>query len=303
MDFKELESFVAIAKAKSFSKASEKLFLTQPALSNHISKLEKELGITLFERNNKKTELTPAGQQFYISALEILNQRENALLNLEKYQGKIDGMLQIATSSVPGQYLMPGILTGFHHLYPDVVYNLHYMNSTEVISLIVNGDLDFGFVGTDPDNRNIVYEKVEDDVLVVIAPNMPPYSEMESITFERLLDEELLLRKEGSGTRHAFDTAYKYFSYLGKPAKILSYMDNNEMITLCVKAGFGLSIVFIASVEDKVKAGFIKVLPVEDYDFHHAFYFVYPKKRALSPLVLRFRDYVRECAERKSQGS
>ncbi len=103
MDFKELESFVAIAKAKSFSKASEKLFLTQPALSNHISKLEKELGITLFERNNKKTELTPAGQQFYISALEILNQRENALLNLEKYQGKIDGMLQIATSSVPGQ--------------------------------------------------------------------------------------------------------------------------------------------------------------------------------------------------------
>ena len=78
----------------------------------------------------------------------------------------------------------------------------------------MNGDLDFGFVGADPENRNIVYEKMEDDELVVIAPNTPPYSEMESITFERLLDEELLLRKEGSGTRHAFDLAFKHFSYL-----------------------------------------------------------------------------------------
>lgn len=296
MDFKELESFVAIAKVKSFSKASEKLFLTQPALSNHISKLEKELGITLFERNNKKTELTHAGQQFYISAQEILNQRENALLSLEMYQGKIDGMLQIATSSVPGQYIMPDILTGFHRLYPDVTYNLHYLNSTEVVDQIVAGDLDFGFIGADPDNRSIVYEKVADDELVVIAPNRSPFTEMDSITFSRLLDEPLLLRKDGSGTRQAFDVAFKSFATLGKPAKILSYMDNNEMITLCVKAGFGLSIVSLGSVEDKVKAGFVKVLPVEDYDFHHAFYFVYPKKRSLSPLVMRFRDYVREVA-------
>lgn len=300
MDFRELESFVAIAKVKSFSKASEKLFLTQPALSNHISKLEKELGITLFERNNKKTELTHAGQQFYISAQEILNQREHALLSLEVYQGKIDGMLQIATSSVPGQYIMPDILTGFHKLYPDVTYNLHYLNSTEVVDQIVSGDLDFGFIGADPDNRNIVYEKVADDELVVIAPNRPPFSQMASISFERLLDEPLLLRKDGSGTRQAFDVAYKSFSWLNKPAKVLSYMDNNEMIVLCVKAGFGLSIVSLGSVEDKVAAGFVKVLPVEDYDFHHAFYFVYPKKRSLSPLVMRFRDYVRETANFES---
>ncbi|MDP3448680.1 MAG: selenium metabolism-associated LysR family transcriptional regulator [Eubacteriales bacterium] len=291
MDFKELESFVTIAKVKSFSKASEELFFTQPALSNHISKLEKELGITLFERNNRKTVLTPAGKQFYISAQEILNQRENALLSLEKYQGKIDGMLQIATSSVPGQYIMPDILTGFHKIYPDVSFNLHYLSSGELISQIVAGDLDFGFVGASPDNRNIVYEKVADDELVVIAPNREPFIQMTSITFERLLDEPLLLRKEGSGTRKAFDNAYNAFALLGKPAHILSYMDNNEMIMLCVKAGLGLSLVSQISIEDKVKAGFLKVLPVEDYDFHHAFYFVYAKNRSLSPLVMRFRDF------------
>lgn len=292
MDFKELESFVMIAKVKSFSKAAEKLFLTQPALSNHISKLEKELDITLFERNNKKTELTLAGQQFYISALEILNQREHALLSLEKYQGKIDGMLQIATSSVPGQYILPDILTGFHEIYPDVTYNLHYLSSGDVISLLLSGDLDFGFIGAEPDNRNIIYEKVADDELVVIAPNKPPFDTMESISFERLLDEPLLLRKDGSGTRQAFDTAYKHFTYLGKPAKVLAYMDNNEMIVLSVKAGFGLSIVSRISVEDKVMAGFVKVLPLEDYSFHNAFYFVYPKKRTLSPMVMRFKEFV-----------
>ncbi|MDR0840654.1 MAG: LysR family transcriptional regulator [Christensenellaceae bacterium] len=294
MDFKELESFVMIAKVKSFSKAADKLFLTQPALSNHISKLEKELGVTLLMRNNKKTELTHAGQKFYISALEILNQREFALLSLEKFQGKIDGILQIATSSVPGQYILPNILKGFHEIYKDVTYNHYYLSSGEVISLLLSGELDFGFIGAEPEDNNIIYEKIADDELVVIAPNVPPFSQMESITFERLLDEQILLRKEGSSTRRAFDTAYKHFTHLGKPAKVLAHMDNNEMIALCVKAGFGVSIASRISVEDKVKAGFLKVLPLEDYSFHHAFYFAYPKKRTLSPMVTRFKEFVLE---------
>ncbi len=292
MEFKELESFVTIAKVKSFSKAASQLFLTQPALSNHISKLEKELGITLFERNNKKTELTPAGQLFYVSAIEILNQRENALLKLEKYQGKIEGLLQVATSSVPGQYVLPDILVGFHKIYPYVNYNLHYLSSKEVTDNLVNGDLDFGFVGCAPDNRNLIYEKVQDDPLVVIAPNTPPYSQMQSITFSQLLDEPLLLRKSDSGTRQAFDIAYKQHAHLDKQPKILAQMDNNEMIVLCVKAGLGLSIVSSVSIEDKVRAGFVRVLPLEGYDFKHAFYFVYPKKRTLSPMVSRFKDFV-----------
>ncbi|MEG1548630.1 MAG: selenium metabolism-associated LysR family transcriptional regulator [Clostridia bacterium] len=299
MDFKELDSFVTIAKVKSFSKAAEKLFLTQPALSNHISKLEKELGITLFERNNKKTELTQAGQQFYFSALEILNQREIALLNLQKYQGKIDGMLQVATSSVPGQYILPDILVGFHQIYPDVTYNLHYSDSGEVVSALLSGELDFGFVGCEPESRNLVYEKVADDELVVIAPNKPPFDTMKSISFERLLDEPMLLRKDGSGTRQAFDAALKDQQYLGKQPKVLAYMHNNEMIMLSVKAGFGLSIVSYVSVEDKVKAGYIKVLPIENYTFRNAFYFVYPKNRTLSPMAMRFKNFV---FERKSIG-
>jgi len=292
MEFKELESLVTIAKVKSFSKAASQLFLTQPALSNHISKLEKEIGITLFVRNNKRTELTPAGQQFYLSAVEILNQREHALLNLEKYQGRIEGLLQVATSSVPGQYVLPDILVGFHKIYPDVTYNLHYLSSKEVTDSLVAGDLDFGFVGASPDNRNLIYEKVQDDELVVIAPNKPPYTEMESISFAELLDEPLLLRKVGSGTRQAFDFAYKQYAHLGKSPNILAHVDNNEMAMLCVHAGLGLSIVSSISIVDKVKAGFLRVLPLSDYTFEHAFYFVYSKNHALSPLVSRFKDFV-----------
>ena len=300
MDFKELDSFVTIAKVKSFSRAAEKLFLTQPALSNHISKLEKELGITLFERNNKKTELTQAGQQFYFSALEILNQRELALLNLQKYQGKIEGLLQVATSSVPGQYILPDILVGFHNIYPDVTYNLHYYYSSgEVIEHLLSGELDFGFVGCEPESRNLVYEKIADDQLVAIAPNREPFSSMQSISFARLLEEPLLLRKEGSATRKAFDNAIKAQTGLTKQPKILAHMHNNEMIVLCVKAGLGLSIVSSLSVDDKVKAGFVKKLPIEDYKFKNAFYFVYPKNRSLSPLSMRFKDFV---FQKKSSG-
>ncbi len=214
------------------------------------------------------------------------------MLSLEKFQGKIDGVLHIATSSVPGQYILPDILVNFHKKYPDVTYNLHYLSSGEITSQLVLGDLDFGFLGAEPDNRKIVYEKVADDDLVVIAPNVAPFTEMHSNSFSRLLDEPLLLRKDGSGTRQAFDIVYKKHAYLGKQPKVLSFMDNNEMIALCVKAGLGLSIVSQISVEDKVKAGFVKVLPLEDYHFQHAFYFVYPINRTLSPLVMRFKDFV-----------
>jgi DNA-binding transcriptional LysR family regulator len=115
---------------------------------------------------------------------------------------------------------------------------------------------------------------------------------MESISFAELLDEPLLLRKVGSGTRQAFDFAYKQYAHLGKSPNILAHVDNNEMAMLCVHAGLGLSIVSSISIVDKVKAGFLRVLPLSDYTFEHAFYFVYSKNHALSPLVSRFKDFV-----------
>jgi len=292
MDFRQLESFVTIAKVKNFSQAAEKLFLTQPALSNHISKLENELGITLFERNNKRTELTPAGKVFFISAQAMLNQRESAILDLNDYKGKIEGMLEIGTSSVPGQYLLPDILKNFNGRYPCVVYNIHYLNSKQVIASILSGEMDFGIVGVNPNNSLLTSERIAEDVLVVIAPNKPPFDVMESISAEELLRYRLLSRQEGSGTRQVFENALNQHFNEKVQLKTVAYIDNNEMIYICVKRGLGISVVSSLAVADKASVGQLKILPISNLQINRSFYFVYPKSRTLSPLVKCFKEFV-----------
>ncbi len=294
MDFRQLESFVTIAKIKNFSQAAEKLFLTQPALSNHISKLENELGITLFERNNKRTELTPAGKVFFISAQAMLNQRESAILDLNDYQGKIEGMLEIGTSSVPGQYLLPDILKHFNVRYPCVVYNIHYLNSKQVIASILSGEMDFGIVGVNPNNSLLTSEIIAEDILVVIAPNKPPFNVMESISAEELLRYRLLSRQEGSGTRQVFENALNQHFNEKVKLKTVAYIDNNEMIYICVKKGLGISVISSLAVADKASVGQLKILPISNLQIKRSFYFVYPKSRTLSPLVKCFKEFVFE---------
>ncbi len=110
MDFKQLESFVMLAKLRNFSKAAEKLYLTQPTISNHINNLERDLDTLLFNRSNKKVSLTQAGEILLNHALSILNERDQALFSLGQFQGEIIGTLEIASSSIPERYLLTELL-------------------------------------------------------------------------------------------------------------------------------------------------------------------------------------------------
>ena len=292
MDFRQLESFVAIAKLKSFSKAAERLFLTQPTLSNHISRLEEELGVILLARNNKKTELTDAGKLFFASAQELISRREQAVVDLGQFEGRIEGTLEIGASSIPGQYLLPQILARFCQSYPDVVYNIHYQSSHEVISQLISQELDFGMVGSPADNSLLVYEKAADDELVAIAPPIKPFTQMESITAQQLLAYRLIMRKEGSGTRRIFEDALKTATGGKAQIKAAAYTDNTEMVNLCVMQGLGLAVTSRLAVADKAAHGQLKILPISDLELNRNCWFVYLKGRVLSPLACRFRDFV-----------
>mgnify|MGYP004527627559 FL=1 len=291
MDFKELESFVAIARAHSFKRAAERLFLTQPALSNHIARLEKELGVTLFDRNNKKIELTDAGKKFYPAALEILAQRENALLSLQQYKGNIEGHIYIATSSVSGQLVLSHILADFFKIYPDVTYNHSYLSTGEIVDSLISCELDFGFVDGPPKGKGLIWKKIAEDPMVVITPDVEPFTSMASISFDTLLDYPLLIRTGDFSIREQFDIALKT-SRSHKTPRIVANIHNNKMIMLCVKAGLGLSVAFTMSAEDEMREGQIKKLPFADYECQNALYFVYPKNRSLSPLSQRFKEFV-----------
>ena len=113
MDFKQIEAFVNVVRYKSFSKAADATFFTQPTISTHIRNLEKELGVKLLDRKSRVVEMTPQGSKFYKYAVEMINARAQAFDALNDINGSIGGILEIQTSSIPSVTFLPELLSGF----------------------------------------------------------------------------------------------------------------------------------------------------------------------------------------------
>ena len=124
MDFKQIEAFVNVVKHKSFSKAAEATYLTQPTISVHIRSLENELGVTLLDRQGKGITPTPQGKTFYRYATEILATRDQAKNAFSDTKEQLNGILEIQTSSTPGQDFVPWMLKGFNDLHNEVHFTV-----------------------------------------------------------------------------------------------------------------------------------------------------------------------------------
>jgi len=294
MDIRQLETFVHVANFKSFSKAAEKLYITQPTVTNHIQNLEKELGTILINRSGKNISLTDAGNLFYKYAINIINTCEMAKFDLGSYKGRVQGHLYIYSSSVPRKYILPKILASFSKKYPEVTYTISNKDSKDIINSILEGDTDFGIVGASFISNKLEYIDMVVDELVLIAPNTehfnkPNYS---VLTIEEILKEKILLREEGSGTRHILLNCLKSKGISIDNLNILGYIEDTETIKELVSLGLGVSFMSKRGVLQDVEIGKYKAYYVEGLELKRKFYFVYHKKRQLSPLNETFKSFV-----------
>ncbi|MBF8983538.1 LysR family transcriptional regulator [Lutibacter sp. B2] len=292
MDFRQLETFVMIARVKSFSKAAERLFLTQPTISNHIQNLEKRLAMPLLNRSNKKVTLTKAGEIFFIHATEILNKKQQALFSLEAFKNTIDGTLEIACSSIPEQYILPPLLHSFHKIYPHVKYNLLHYDSQKVIDDIISGIIDFGFVGSKTHNKQLEYIQIMEDELVLIAPLSNHYKNINKISLTALLKEKIIMREEGSATRKIFEETLLKHSLSFENLNIIAYIENTHAIKQCVKEGLGLTVISKLAIAEELQYNTVKIIELEEVNISRHFFFVYPKLKILSPLADKFKDFI-----------
>ncbi len=294
MDFKQLETFVAVVKFKSFSKAAENLFITQPTVSNHILNLEKQLNTILINRTNKSITLTKAGVLFYKYAVEILNKRDNALFSLDQFKGKIEGILEISSSTIPEQYFLPKLLMKFNKIYPQVKYNLNKYDTSQVINSILSGRIDFGIVGAKKNSKQLEYIEIMDDHIILVAPNKNTYFKGNSITIEQLAECPIILREEGSGTRNIVEDFLNEHNFSIDNLKVVAYIENTETIKECVKNGLGTTFISYKAVLSDLKNNYMKNITIKGLEFKRKFYFVYHKNRALSPLSETFKRFILE---------
>lgn len=293
MDFRQLEAFLAIAKFKSFSKAAEHLYLTQPTVSNHLLNLEKDLNTILVNRSNKNISLTKAGELLYDYAINIINLRENARFKLGEFKGKIVGNIEIASSTIPEQYIIPELICEFSNIYPDVTFTMCHYDSTQVVEGIIDGHIDFGIVGAKIPHNQLKYVELLNDELVVVTP----YNESNSnkrleISLDELLKEKLILREQGSGTRNILEKSLRKENIDINELQIVAYVENTEAIKQCIRRGLGISILSKRAIEDEIKYKLLDYVKIKDVKLQRNFYFVYHSQRLQSPLEVEFRRFV-----------
>lgn len=296
MDFRQIEAFVSVYRLRNFSRAGKALYLTQPTISSHISDLENELNVKLFDRSSRDVLPTSAGNIFYQYAINLLETRDSAVCSLHKYGSQIEGRLEIAASTIPGQYLLPRIISGFRQKYPNIMFLVHQADTRKVIMEIQEKKYQIGIVGTRIDEEKVAYEVLSADNLVLISDRkgINGWEGNSNLPLATVLNQPFILREQGSGTRREFEAALKKKGIDPDKLKVIAEMNSTEAIKQAVHEGLGISVVSFLSVEDYLNLGLIRAYAIDELDLKRSFYLVTRKNFPLSPSVEAFQEYILE---------
>lgn len=305
MDFKQIEAFVYVVRHKSFSKAADAIYLTQPTISAHISSLEKEIGTKLIDRSSKLILPTKAGKIFYDYALNLMNTRDEAIFSLSEYTNGLTGKIDIAASTVPSQYIIPKLIIEFQKMYKNIFFNLVQYDSDQVIEEILDNGFEIGIVGSKIDNDKLKFDRLMEDKMVLITPNHKRFDKKgdNAISIDELKNENFIFRERGSGTRKEFETRMQKAGKDPKSINVVALMNSTEAIKQAVSLGLGVSIVSLLSAEDYIRFGLVKAFEIKEFNLNRDFYIVYHKNRPQSPIVNIFKEFALDYYNSNSSSS
>ncbi|MFQ5656653.1 MAG: selenium metabolism-associated LysR family transcriptional regulator [Candidatus Methylomirabilales bacterium] len=292
MDFRALDVFCRIVELKSFSKAAEAIYLTQPTVSGHIKSLEESVGLKLLDRLGREVVPTKAGELLYGYAKQVLALRGQALQALEEYKGSLKGHLIIGGSNIPGEYVLPPLLARFKTRYPEISVTLKIADSREIIRGVLGGAYELGAVGAKFDDGQLIYLKLVEDELVVALPADHRWASKPAVALRELLEEPFVLREVGSGSRKVLEDALESAGLNSKSLTIVAEMGSTEAIRQAVKSGAGISVISVRAIQEDLAWGTIRTVPLEGIRLTRDFYVVYHKNRSRSPLCETFSSFL-----------
>lgn len=262
MNLKQLEAFVCVAETKNFSKAAKRLYLTQPTVSAHIASLERELGTCLLVRNTKEVFLSESGKELYAYAEQMLELEQKIRNRFGLEEKRSGSVLRIAASTIPAQYLLPGIMARFRRDYPNEQLKLFETDSSGVVEMILSHRADVGFTGTVLERGNCIYVPFYEDELVILTPPEERFRRRQGTDdISWILDEPVILREEGSGTRKE---ALRLLSQNGiDPAglNVAAVMENQETIKRSAAGGMGITILSRLAAKEEIENGKLLAFP------------------------------------------
>src|SRR5215468_7244416 len=182
MDFDQLETFLEVARHCSFSRAAEKRFRTQPAVSSQIRALEEEVGARLFDRSGGKVALTAAGKVFQQYAEQTIESRKSMLVTVAELERIPRGEIVVGANEGTCLHILPEVFAEFKKLYPDVAVQISRLERAKILESIIDNSVDFGVVSTPVDDKRLTVVNIHRDELVVIVPPNHPLSRLKRVS-------------------------------------------------------------------------------------------------------------------------
>lgn len=286
-----LRVFLSAAMNLSFTKASQELFISQPAISKHIQELEREYNCRLFDRLGNHIQLTHAGLLLLEHAKKIQQDYQQMDYDMNSLQEKVAGELRVGASTTISQYVLPGIIADFHKRFPDIRITMLSGNSREVETALREGRIDLGMVEGSVRQPELKYHPFMDDELVPIVRTSSRLAKCDTITLEQLRAVPLVVREFGSGSLDVLQKALETQHIALTDLNIEMNLGTTEGIKHYVEHTNAMGIVSIQAVRDQIYADIFKIVDIEHLKFERQFCFV--EKQGASPkLQSKFKHFI-----------
>ena len=286
MDFDQLETFIEVARLSSFSRAAEKRFRTQPAISSQIRSLEEDVGARLLDRSGGKVSLTASGKLFLKFAEETLDARKAAMTAIAETERVPKGEIVVGANEGTCLHILPEVFAHFKKQYPDVSVSIRRADYAKVLESVIDNSVDFGVVSLPVTDNRLTAVLIHRDDLVLIVPPRHPLAKLKSAKAEDIAQYPLVMPKVGH-TRDALDQLFHEHKL--KPRYAME-LDSSELLKRFVAADVGVGFISRSNVEEDVKANVLAALPLADTQIRRDLALVFRKDKALSRAALAFID-------------
>lgn len=275
----QLQIFLEVVKQESITKASEELFMTQPAVSIQLKKFQDQFSVPLTEVIGRKLHVTEFGREVAVMAKRVLAEVQEIQFKTKEYEGGLTGVLKISSAST-GKYVIPYFLSDFLNENSGIDLRLDVTNKSKVIESLKNNEIDFALVSIIPDEMEFEEEKLVENKLYLVG-NDPNIDRSKALIF----------REPGSATRYEMEQFFK--SKERKKRKKME-LTSNEAVKQAVIAGLGYSILPIIGIKNELKNKELHILEMDNLPLKTEWRLIWLKGKKLTPVAQSYLDYIRE---------
>lgn len=286
MDFEQLKTFIEVQRQKSFSKAAEKLRITQPAVSAQIRSLERETGEALFDRKGGKVTLTAAGRLFEPFAEHSLECQRHMMMMIAEQRRSPRGEVGISAQESTSLYVLPDAFAEFKKHYPKVALKIIRSERARTLELLVNREVDFGIISLPVRDARFSVEPIHRDELVLAAPKGHPLLTAPNPAIPDVVKHSFLLPKQGRQR----ELILNLFRMQDVQPKTVMEVESGELMKRFIVAGLGIGFLPSANIADEVRRGILSVVKIESLRLSRDLGIVYLKGKSLTRATRAFLE-------------